>query len=279
MHRKVLILAGVLLLVTATSAPAQETMGTEPAAIPAASRSEMDCSGFITGTSLSKDLYVLDGADNDFREPVRQFATGDFIYLRSRSGQGFAVGTEYSLVRSAKELNRIQWYPGQGGSIGSLGKAYEDLGRARVLSVTPFGAVAEVTFACNAILPGDLAVPYHVRTIPEYTPSADFDRFALPNGKLVGAITAARNNGAVLGEGRIAYINLGEEDGARVGQRFRIFRIFRENVDRGFRALPEAPREVIGELVILSVEARSSAAMVTKSIRDISLGDGIELLE
>jgi len=120
-------------------------------------------------------------------------------------------------------------------------------------------------------------LPYEARPIPQYTPTAHLDRFALPNGKLVGAITAGRDNTGTLGVGRIAYVNLGQEDGVRPGQRFRVFHIFREHTGAGFWAHPETPRETLGELVILSTQARSSVAMVISSLREITLGDGIEL--
>jgi len=275
-YRKLILLAGVLLLLTVTRGLAQEPAAEAPA-IPAASQSEIDCSGFISGSLVSTERYVFDGADNDFHSPVRQFAAGDFVYLRSRTGGGFAVGNEFSVVRSAKELMRIKRYEGQGSSVRSLGSAYEDLGKVKVIRVTPHGAVAEVTFACSPIRPGDIVVPPQARVSPQYTPAAQFDRFVLPNGKLVGAITAAANNAGTVGTGRIAYVNLGREDGVRLGQRFRIFRIFREETGEGLRAFPETPRETLGELIILSTQERSSVAMVVSCTREIALGDGIEL--
>jgi hypothetical protein len=275
-YRKLIVWAGVFLLLAVTKGLAQEPAA-EATAIPAATQSEMACSGFIAGSPVSTDLYVLDGADNDFRVTAHQFATGDFVYLRSRSGVAFAVGNEFSVVRSAKELMRIKWYDGQGSSVRSLGSAYEDLGKVKVISVTPNGAVAEVMFACGSIVPGDIVLPYQARAIPQYTPRAQFDRFVLPNGKLAGAITAAANNSGTVGTGRIAYINLGREDGVSPGQRFRIFRIFREQIGGGFWGPLETPRETVGELVILSTQERSSVAMVVSSRREIALGDGIEL--
>jgi hypothetical protein len=275
-YRKLIVLAGVFLLLVVTEGLAQEPAA-EATAIPAATQSEMACSGFIAGSPVSTDLYVLDGADNDFHVTARQFATGDFVYLRSRSGVAFAVGNEFSVVRPAKELMRIKWYEGQGSSVRSLGSAYEDLGKVKIISVTPHGAVAEVTFACGPLVPGDIVLPYQARAIPQYTPRAHFDRFVLPNGKLAGAITAAANNTGTVGTGRIAYINLGREDGVSPGQRFRIFRIFREEAGGGLWAYPETPRETLGELIILSTQDRSSVAMVVSCRREIALGDGVEL--
>ena len=293
MFRKLLIPVGVSFLLGVTCAFAQEAMNAESAPVPAASRTEMDCSGFIAGTRLSEDLHILDGADNDSRSEIRQFKTGEFVYLRSRSGAAPGEGSEYSIMRKAKSpllggtrplgdmkldlLGHISWYPGQMSSIRSLGTMYEDVGRVKVIRSTPLGAIAEVTFACSPFYAGDFALPYQARTIPEYTRSTEFDRFALPNGEMVGAITAGGDHAGVLGEGSIAHINLGNEDGVQPGQRFRVFHIFRDNIDRGFKALPEPPREIIGEVVVLSVDARSSVAMVVRSIREISLGDGIEL--
>jgi hypothetical protein len=274
-YRKLIVLVGVFLLLAVTRGLAQEPTA-EAAAIPAATQSEMDCSGFIAGAPVSTDRYVLDGVDNDLHVPVHPFASGDFVYLRSRTGAGFAVGNEFSVVRSATELMRIKWYEGQGGSVRSLGSLYEDLGRVKVITVTAHGAVAEVTFACGPIYADDIVVPYQARVIPQYTPAAQVDRFALPNGKLVGAITAAEGNTGVLGVGMIGYVNLGREDGVSPGQRFRIFRIFREEAG-GLWAFPETPRETLGELIILSTQERSSVAMVVSSTREITLGDGIEL--
>jgi outer membrane protein OmpA-like peptidoglycan-associated protein len=293
--RKILIPVGVSFLLGVTCAFAQQAMNTQSAPIPAATRSEMDCSGFIAGTPLSEDLYILDGADNDSRSEIRQFSTYEFVYLKSHSGATPGEGSEYSIVRRARsrrsgdpqplgemklsEVGHISWYPGQMGSIHSLGTMYQDVGRVKVIRITPFAAIAQVTFACGPLQPGDFAVPYQQRPIPTYIPTKSFDRFAPPNGRMVGAITAGGGHAGVLGEGSIAHINLGNEDGVQAGQRFRIFHIFRENMDRGFKAAAEPPREIIGELVVLSVDARSSVAKVIRSIREISLGDGIELEE
>lgn len=277
MDRKFISLAGVFFLLAVTRGLAQEPEASPAAAIPAATETEMSCSGFISGTQLPTDRFIFDGADNDFRASLRLFQVGDFVYMRSHTGVNFAVGTEFSVVRSAKELMRIKWYEGQGGSVRSLGWAYEDVGRVKVVSVTPHGAIAEVTFACAAVRAGDIAVPYQARTIPQYTPSAKPDRFSLPNGKLVGAITAGVENAACFGVGSRAYINLGQSDGVSPGQRFRIFHIIRDSRSEGFQTMPEPPRETTGELVVLATHEKSSVVIVTNSSREIFLGDGVEL--
>lgn len=276
MFHKTIRLAGVLLLLAAIQGFAQGQEAASPASIPAATPSEMNCSGFISGGQLSNDLYVFEGADNDFRYWSHNFAPGDYVYLRSRTGALPAVGTELSLLRSAKDLMRIHWYFGQGLQLRAMGKPYEDVGRIKVISVTPQGAIAEITAACTGVAPGDFAVPYAARTAPQYTPGNSLDRFALPNGKLWGIIAAGVGNTAYLGTGSMAYINLGQVNGVTPGQRFRIFPFFAD-ANTAWFTFPQTPRETIGEMVILSVQDKSAVGMIVQSRREISLRDGVEL--
>jgi hypothetical protein len=186
------------------------------------------------------------------------------------------VGSELSILRSAKELMRTRWYFEQGLQLRAMGSAYQDVGRAKVVSVTPQGAIAEVTFACTELNPGDFAGPYQARAVPQYTPGTTLDRFALPNNKLWGIIAATAGNEAYLGVGSIAYINLGQVNGVSPGQRFRIFPFFGD-ANTTWLNFRQTPRETIGEMVILSVQEKSAVGMVVQSRREISLRDGVEL--
>jgi hypothetical protein len=244
------------------------------ASYPAASATDINCSGFISGQAVSKDIYLFDGADNDNLGYTRAWMTGEHVFLRSRTGD-IAMGTEYTMVRSASELMRVRWYDGQGASIRSLGKPYETIGRVKVIRTVPEGAIAEVTMACRNLTRDDIAIPVVNRPIPQYTPSA-LDRYAPANGKLLGAITAGVDNASFFGGGKLAYINLGTSDGVSAGQKFRVFHILRDEPG-GVWTLPlDGPRQTIGELIVLSPEEKSSVVMITTSIREIKLGDGIE---
>jgi hypothetical protein len=272
---KLIRLVGVLLFFAAMQAFAQGQEAAAPASIPAATPTEMNCSGFVSAGQLPEDLYIFEGADNDFRYWYHNFALGDYVYLRSRTGGLPAVGSELSILRSAKDQMRIHWYFGQGLQIRAMGYPYESVGRVKVISTTPQGAIAEITFACTSVAPGDFAVPYQPRTVPQYTPQK-LDRFAPPNGKLWGIIAAGSGNEAYLGVGSMAYINLGQVNGVTPGQRFRIFPFF-SDANTTWWVFPQTPRETIGEMVILSVQEKSSVGMIVQSRREISLRDGVEL--
>ena len=275
MRSRTLGFLGVFCLLGLASALGQEAQPDMAAGRPAASMSEMTCSGFIAGQPVSKDIYLFNGADDDLLSYVRSWLPGEHVFLRSRSGANIAVGTEYSLVRPAGDLMRVHWYDGQGASIRSLGTPYENVGRAKVVRTTPDGAIAEVTAACRMITRGAIAIPLVNQPSPQFSAS-QLDRYAPPSGKLMGAITAGVDNAAYFGGGSLAYINLGTSDGVSAGQKFRVFHILMDEPAGANTLPPPGPRQTTGELIVLSTDEKSSLAKIIKSTREIKLGDGIE---
>jgi hypothetical protein len=244
--------------------------------IPVAVRSQADCTGFIAKPSVPRDLFVVGGADDDFHSVVRQFVEGDSIFISQHKGGDIAVGAEYSVVRPAKELFITRHYQGQGRDLNRLGKPYEDVGKVRVTHVSPAGTVATVTFSCGSILPGDTLVPIQPRAIPEYTVSKPLDPFApLDSNKQHGRITASRNNLGNLGDDTVVYLNLGETEGAKPGQRYRIYKVLPPH-PTGLLTSQRTPPETIGEAVVLSVQSKSCVAMIVSSYREITTGDYVE---
>ena len=274
MRTRTLSIAALCFVFPVAVALGQET---PPAsAIPAATESQANCTGFIT-THVPTDVTVVDGANNDLEEAYRQFGIDDSIYLHRHNGN-FSVGEEYLIVRPATMPFRTTRYEGEQWAIHKLGEPYEDVGRAKVTVVTPKGAVAQVSFACGPINRGDIALPYQPRTIPGYTPTT-LDRFPLPNDKIHATIKAAQNNFDSLAAGDIVYIDVGVKQGAQVGQRYRVVYV-PAAAALGHHTLlgyPTMPRETVGEIVVLSAQEKSAAAIIVDCTRDISVGYGVEL--
>ena len=273
MRRIALKLAVVFLAVSALTAQAQETGPVSPS-IPVAVRSQADCTGFIADAAVPHDLFVIGGGDDDFHSAVRQFVVGDSIFISQ--SKDIAVGAEFSVVRPANELFLTMHYQGQRGDIRRLGKPYEDVAKVRVTHVNPEGAVAKVTFSCASIVPGDTLVPFQPRAIPEYTVSKPLDHFTpLDNNKQHGRIIAAHNNLGYFGDHTVVYLNIGDKEGAKPGQRFRIYKVLPPHTT-GFLATQPTPPETIGEAVVLSVQGKSCVAMVIAGYREITTGDYVE---
>ena len=275
MHRITFILAIVFLAVSAIIAQAQENGPASPS-IPVAVRSQADCTGFIANPAVPRDVFVMGGADDDFHSVVRQFVAGESIFISQQKGGNIVVGAEYSVVRPAKELFITMHYQGEGWDIRRLGTPYEDVAKVRVTHLNPEGAVAKITFSCGSIVPGDTLMPFQPRAIPEYTVSHPLDHFApLDSNKQHGRIAASRNNFGYFGHDTVVYLNLGEKEGARPGQRFRIYKVISPRTI-GFLTGQRTPPETVGEAVVLSVQSKSCVAMVVSSYREVSAGDYVE---
>ncbi|HVP42521.1 MAG TPA: OmpA family protein [Terriglobales bacterium] len=265
------------------------------AKVQAPTYSDVNCAGFITDQPVPKDKYVAAGWATPHQT---KFAARDYVYL---SGSGFQEGQRYSIVRHIQDPNVMHYFDDQSRLIGDSGKPYADVGRVLVIGLNGSTAITQVEFACDAMVPGDVAVPFAAREIPALRPASRFDRFAPPNGKLTGRIIMAKDFDAEVGAGRKVYLNVGSGQGVKVGDYFRVTRTYkdirRERTDSlsykvyqsedtqkdpatfPYTRIGELPRISLGELVVLAVTPKSSTGMITFSLEDIVVGDGVEMEE
>lgn len=277
MRRTILAFIVVFLAVSVGKAQTRETGAVSPETIPTATRSQADCTGFIAESAVPHDLFVVGGADDDFHSVARQWVTGESVFLSRQKGEGdIAMGAEYNVVRPAKELFRTMHYQGEGSELRKLGKPYEDVAQVRVTHVNPQGVVAEVTFSCTAVQHGDILLPFQPHAAPGYAISKPLDHFLpLDPTKMQGRITASRNNFGFFGHDTVVYLNLGQGSGTQPGMRFRVYKVLQPEAT-GTVARQRTPEETIGEAIVLSVEEKSSVAMIVSSYREISAGDYVE---
>jgi len=136
-----------------------------------------------------------------------------------------------------------------------------------------------------------------------------FDRFAPANGKLSGRIVLGKDFDGVMGTGMKLYLNMGSNQGVKVGDYFRVVRSYtatlKDPVDSlSFKAqtsedtqmrpptfeatgftrkkgpnihVGDLPRRAVGELVVLNVTPTASSAMVVFALEDVYAGDTVEL--
>lgn len=269
--------AVALVFLAVSAVIAQETGEGSGMSVPVATHSQAACTGFIADPALPRDLFVLGGADDDFHSVVRQFVQGESIFIsHHNNGENPSVGVQYRVIRPAHDLFQTMHYADERRDLRRMGTPYEDVAEVTVSHVNPDGVVAKVNFSCEPIVPGDTLVAYQPRPIPEYTLSPPLDHFApLDNNRKHGEIAASRNNIGYFGAQTVVYLNLGEADGAKPGARFRIYKVLPAH-NTGFLAREKTPTEIVGEAVVLSVQSKSSVAMVVSSYREISAGDYVE---
>jgi hypothetical protein len=311
---------GLLLLLAATFAVAQQsTTATTPdtdgivhtsANVPyvrfqTPTQADIYCAGFITKDRIPNANYVNGGLETP---ASTKFEIGELVYL---AGSGYQPGQLYSIIRELRDVNEYELYPGMRKVLNSTGRPYGEIGRVRILDIRSRSAIAQVEFSCDPINPGDVAVPFVERTPISFHVPGHFDRFAPPSGKLSGRVVLGKDFDGTLGTGMKLYMNMGSNQGVKVGDYFRVVRpytatlhdpvdslMFKAAMSEDTQARPpsfdanfmtrskgpnihvsDLPRRAVGEVVVLNVTPTSSSAMVVFAWEDVYAGDWVELDE
>jgi hypothetical protein len=205
------------------------------------------------------------------------------------------VGSEFLVSRPVTDSSATQWFVWQKGLMRAMGTMYADIGRLRVVHVDANIATAEIVQFCDRMQRGDIVQPFTARAVPSFKPASKLDIFAPGSGKEMAMVVSMRDFAQVASAGRIVYVNLGTEQGARIGDYFRVFRYQgqrhevaytirdQEEAVYGFGSAPgnwkwsDLPREILGEGIVLNVSQNSSTLLITDSLREIYAGDYVEI--
>jgi hypothetical protein len=311
---------GLLLLLVATFAVAQQsTTASSPDAddiihtavnVPfvrfqTPTQADIYCAGFISKDRVPDANYVNGGVNTP---TSTKFEIGELVYL---AGSGYQVGQLYSIVREIRDVNEYEIYPGMRKVLASVGRPYGEIGRVRIVDIRSHSAIAQVEFSCDPINPGDVAMPFVEKQPVAFHVPGHFDRFAPPSGKLAGRVVLGKDFDGVLGTGMKLYMNMGSNQGVKVGDYFRVVRPYtatlhdpvdslsfkaRTSEDTQMRPpsfeanrftktkgpnihVSDLPRRAVGEVVVLNVTPTASSAMVVFALEDVYAGDSVELDE
>jgi hypothetical protein len=266
-------------------------------------QADIYCAGFISKDRIPDANYVNGGLETP---TSTKFEIGELVYL---AGGGYQAGQLYSIVREIRDVNEYEIYPGMRKILAATGRPYGEIGRVRIVDTRSRSAIGQVEFSCDPINPGDIAVPFVERTPVGFHVPGHFDRFAPPNSKLTGRIVLGKDFDGVLGTGMKLYMNMGSNQGVKVGDYFRVVRPYtatlRDPVDSlSFKAqtsedtqmrppsfeanrftktkgpdihVRDLPRRAVGEVVVLNVTPTASSAMVVFALEDVYAGDTVEL--
>lgn len=250
------------------------------------------CSGFITDDKVPSDVRLISGEESNNRII---FSEGNYVFINRGSAQGVRVGDRFSIVRPEEDPNKVQWFKWQDKLMKAMGTRYRDTGQVQIVNVQPNVSTAIIKFSCDYMQRGDIALALTERPSPPYKPAEKFDRFAPVSGKSVGMLVSGFDFADTYGKNSTVYVNLGTNQGVKVGDYFRVFRYQGSHSELppnyadyqysmyGFGSTPvkykwnDLPREVIGEGIVINVSRNSSTMFVTYSKLDLYAGDYVEI--
>lgn len=254
--------------------------------------STVNCAGFVSDQKVPDEMRIISSEQSNYKIT---FARGDYVHINRGLDKGVRVGDRFSVVRPDKDPVDVPWFKWQLKLFKAMGQLYMDAGQLRVVSVQPKVSIARVSFSCDFMQRGDIVLPYQDRPAPVFKDPAAFDHFAPVSGKPVAMLVAGRDYSQVFGKLTPVYVNLGTNQGVKVGDYFRIFRYQGSNnetveLDKGYQyklygfgSAPQRyewndlPREVLGEGIVLSVSRNSSTLMITFTNIEVYAGDYVEI--
>jgi hypothetical protein len=284
------------------TSPTSNSFPTERVTTP--TYADLYCAGFINKQTLPDANYVAGGLQTP---STTHFVRGDMIYLR---GGGYSTGAEYEIIRALRDVNEYEMFPGQKKLLKETGQPYEEVGRVKIIDTRSKSAVAQIEYSCDGIAPGDTAIPFAEKQTVAFHSPIRFDRFLPPAGKVSGRVVMGKDFDSQLGTGRTVYINVGANQGVKVGDYFRAVRSYtadlrdpvdslsfeasvaedtqkkQPNVDPtmfGYKTkgptihVADLPRRAVGEIVIIGVTPTTATGMIVFAMEDVHAGDGVEL--
>ncbi|HUP59729.1 MAG TPA: LysM peptidoglycan-binding domain-containing protein [Thermoanaerobaculia bacterium] len=233
-----------------------------------ATESDIYCYGYIGHPDEPMPNYVESYEDVETKyvpraqtELAGSAAVGDLIYVHGGEASGLTAGETYLAVQP-EELIR---HPHTGAVIG---RHYAYQGQIRILCTEGERSRAIVVSSCREIAIGTRLkpipeLPIPIERIPDLPQWCD-----PPSGRTTGTIVDSREWDLGLVEGMLIQIDLGRENQIQPGDFLTVFRP---------AARRDQPRQVLGQIGVLTAEARTATAVVLQARREMLVGDSVEM--
>jgi hypothetical protein len=246
------------------AAPAQPGEAGPPGALgsalfPVTEEVTLQCAHYVAPEREDESFHII---GSELGATKLAFADRDVLYASKGSTAGVKPGDVYSIHHASYVVK----HPESGKS---LGTKIVTTGWARIILVSENSATAMVEQACSDIHAGDYLKPLEKVTVPFIARRPISDRLTPPSGKAQGYVVDIADDAMIAGTGSIVSLDLGSEAGIAPGNVLSVFRIVYPSVP--------SPRNVVGEVVVVSVKERTATAKVMYSSDAIMNGDQVEL--
>jgi hypothetical protein len=261
---------------------------------------DLYCAGFVSN-GIPTGNFVSGGSNSPF---TTRFGN-EPVFLKGK----YEVGQEYTIVREIKDPNRYELFTGQWKAVKAAGQPYAEIARVKIVDTRSKMAIGNVEFSCDTVVPGDYAIPFVEKATIAAHPQMRFDRFAPANGQVSGRIIMAKDFDSEMGNGGKVYLNIGANQGLKVGDYMRAVRSYEATANDSVESLSfkspaleptqtkrpsinptflsktkgpeirtsEMPLRAVGEIVIIGTTPTTATGMVVYSVEPVHLGDRVEL--
>ena len=227
--------------------------------VPAIEEMALQCAHYILQEPEDVSLYILGSEQGNTKIA---FAERDVMYLSKGSNAGVKAGDVYTIHHPSYEVRHPD-------SNHTIGRKIETTGWGRVILSEESSSVLLIEAACSDIHLGDYLKPMVKVSVPLITRRPPADRLTPPSGKVQGAIVDIAEDSMIAGENQLVSLNLGTSNGLAPGNILTVFKTM-------YPTIP-TPRNVLGEIVIVAVQERTSTARVIYSSDAMMNGDRVEL--
>jgi hypothetical protein len=271
----------------AAEAPPEVAVVPEKPLVAAADLADLYCSGYIDRFPVEPAVRLLRGSS----EKVHQ-GQGDVVYLTAGRDAGVEPGTQYAIIRSTYTVEHPVTEE-------VLGTFVRRLGKATVMLVHDTSSTAVIDFSCEDVVPGDALVPWADIPVPMMAELPAFDRWqtdSLMMAESGGYIVTFIDRLTAAGTGHLIYVDMGQDEGLRPGDVLTLYREqeayedpedYREGRDdeedeedeedaKADVAEPQLPPLMLGQAVVLTVEAETATAKIVQSVQEAYVGDRVE---
>ncbi len=287
-----------ILLAGCALASAQTTSANGP------SESDMYCSGFITKDAVPTNSKLVGGWDTPNQA---LFSAHDFVYLK---GGSYQAGQQYAILRRTRDVSGWEVTKDQRKTANKVGMQYAELGRVKIIDVQKNVGIAQVELSCDAFDLGDIAIPWAERPAVTFKAYPPINRFTPASGKTTGHIVMAQEYEGLIGSKDKVYLDIGSNQGLKPGDYLRATRTYQQTLkdetdslgskaavpdygtyqktklvepmpkaDQGLKDVADFPRRTLGEMIVLHTTPVSATAMMTATLEQVQIGDGVELME
>ena len=234
--------------------------------IPLGTEADIYCYGYIGDPNEPMPNFIASHENVDVKympgtDLSGDAASGDLVYVQGGFTTGIVAGETYLIVNPTD----LVVHPATGAV---LGRKNEYVGQLRILCAEDTRSRAIITESCREIRVGARLkplpqLPIPIARVPDMAGWCDS-----PSNKVNGYIVDSRDWTLGLVEGNLVQIDLGRDNAVQPGDFLTVTRP---------STRPDQPPVILGQIGVLTTEARTSTAIVLQVRREILVGDRVEL--